>query len=162
MREMAEDEISHARGTAAKAEPAGQFVADKAEIGRLARGENGFDQGERRSRPTLPVSAAGDSVGQAAACCEPAGAEVVKLCATDVEVCAGCGGGEFAVVEEGESLGNDRSWKSVEKLFLFIRETLAGASRETSTDWALPQTPEFYEWGRMAPGGSSPPGARYP
>ena len=159
---MVADMAADVGGGAFEAETAGEFVGQEAEVGGFARGEGDAQEGLRLFRPRAGVITSRWGERETAACGQPEGSEGVEAGSPDSEPDTCVARGEAPVVERGEGFLDDSEGQAMEKLFVFIWGLEA---REPSTDerhGALPQTPEFIESGRMAPGKASFPRSAVP
>lgn len=83
---MGSGEGGHRFAMALEAEAGFQFVSHQLEVGRLVQREELLEEGDGFRRPVGPMVAAGELGGEVGAFSEEAGAEPVKMGATDLEV----------------------------------------------------------------------------
>ena len=67
------------------------FIGHELEIGRLVQGEELLEEGDGFRRPVRPMVATGELGGKVGAFSEEAGAEPVKMSASDLELEGGIG-----------------------------------------------------------------------
>jgi hypothetical protein len=97
-----------------------QFVGHQLEVGRRLEREELLEEGEGFGRPVGPMVAAGEPGGQAGAFCEEAGAEAVKVGATDLEMEGGLGAVDQPLVELLEDLLEKRVGEAFGELLFLI------------------------------------------
>lgn len=83
---MGSGEGRHRFAVALEAKAGFQFVGHELEVGRLLQREELFEEGDGFRRPVGPMVAARELGGEVRAFCEEAGAEAVKVGATDLEL----------------------------------------------------------------------------
>ena len=83
--EMDSGEGGHRLAMALETEAGCQFVGHELEVGRFLEGEEILEEGDGRRRPVGPMVAAGEPGGEVGAFAEEAGAQPVKMGATDLE-----------------------------------------------------------------------------
>lgn len=81
-----------------------QFVGHELEVGRLLQREERFEEGDGFRRPVGPMVAARELGGEVGALTEEAGAEPVKVGATDLELDGGVCAVDHPVIELLEDL----------------------------------------------------------
>jgi len=86
IRKMGSGEGGHRLAVALEAEAGFQFVRHQLEVGRLVQREELLEEGDGFRRPVGPMVAAGEPGGKVGAFAEEAGAEPVKMGATDLEL----------------------------------------------------------------------------
>jgi len=81
-----------------------QFVGHELEVGRLLEGEELLEEGDGLRRPVGPMVAAGEPGGEVGAFAEEAGAQPVKMGATDLEEEGGLPGIHRPLIELTEDV----------------------------------------------------------
>ena len=76
-----------------------QFVGHQLEVGRLLEGEELLEEGADLWRPVWPMVAAGELGGELGAFPEEAGAEPVKVGASDLELKGGISDVDLPIIE---------------------------------------------------------------
>jgi hypothetical protein len=89
VREMGSDKSGHRLSMALETEAGFQFVGHQLEIRRLLEGDELLEEGNGFGRPVRPMVAARELGDQWRAFLEEAGAEPVKMGATDLKVVGG-------------------------------------------------------------------------
>ena len=104
MRKMGSGEGGHRLAMALETEAGLQFVGHELEVGWFLEGEKLLEEGDGLRRPVGPMVAAGELGGEVGAFAEEAGAQPVKMGATDLEEEGGLPGIHRSLVELTEDV----------------------------------------------------------
>jgi hypothetical protein len=114
---MTAGEGRHRLAMALEIETSFQFVGHELEVGRLLKREELLEEGDGLRRPVGPMVAARKFGGEVGAVFEEAGAEAVKVGATDLELEAGLSEVDQPIIELLEDLPQKQVGDAFGELF---------------------------------------------